>query len=236
MKNFNCFYLCFIVFLLVSCGKVKPEGDIQLKQEKVSEFNSIDLKGKFRAFYVHSDSSFVEVETYPNIADNLKIKVSDKTLSISEKRGTEGLFFYNVTIYSRYNPQNITISDSVEFNVSSEISTDNFRLNLKNNGKFIGAIRSRKTEVEMEQGSLANFRGFTKDAVISLKDTANLMAPYWKLETASLEMKNGTFAEISVKDSLKGNVENTAKLIYHGDPVRAFKIGKDTKVENLNLE
>ncbi len=233
MKNLS---FLFFFLLIFSCGKVRPEGQIELQKKDVSAFVNIDLKGKFRTFYVKSKSNFIEVETYPNIIENLEIKVKNQTLFISEKRKTKGVDFYNITIYSQYSPQKISIADSVEFNVSSEINTDNFRLSLKNNGKFIGAIRSRRAEVEMQQTSLANFRGFTKNAVIKLKDTANILAPYWKLENLQMEMKNGTFAEFSVEDSLKGNVENTAKLLYHGDPVRAFKIGKETTVENQPLE
>ena len=229
-------FFVFLLFIIVSCGKINPEGTIELQKKPVSEFVNMDLEGKFRVFYASSTSDYVEVETYPNLIDNLKIKVKDKTLFISEKRGVKGVDFYTVTIYSKYNPQQISLSDSVEFNVSSEINTDNFRLNLKNSGKFIGAIRSRKAEVKMEQTSLANFRGFTKDAVIQLKDTANLLAPFWKIDHVQLDASGGTFAEFFVKDSLKGKVENTSKLIYHGDPVRAFSIGKQTTVENQNEE
>ena len=53
--------------------------------------------------------------------------VKDKTLTIKEKRGTEGVDFYNVTIYSKYNLEKVTASDSVEMNISSEIKTDNFK-------------------------------------------------------------------------------------------------------------
>ena len=79
------------------------------------------MNGKFRAFYIKSDSSFVNVETYKNIGDNLKIKVKDKTLTISEGRKTEGVDFYNVTIYSKYNLEQVSMLNSVELNISSEI-------------------------------------------------------------------------------------------------------------------
>lgn len=226
----------FIFLLFISCGKISPKGKIESKDFPVEDFTNINLEGKFRVFYVNGEKSFVNVETYPNILNNLKIKVKDKTLNITESRETQGVDFYNVTIYSKYNLEKISISDSVEMNISSEIKTDNFKLNLKNNAKFIGSVNSRKAEVEMLNTSRANFTGKTKVAFIKIADTANLIAPYWMIENLNIDSKNANYAEVNVQDSLKGNIKNTAKFVYYNDPIRAFKIDKTTNVQNKELE
>ena len=230
--------LCLSILFVttISCGKISPEGNIDIQEKKVEDFNNINVEGKFRVFLVNSPNSRVEIETYPNIFENLKIDVKDKTLSISEKREIKNVDFYNITIYSKYNPSKISIADSVEFNVSGEIRSDQVNFHLKNNAKFIGAVNSRKTILEMQDLSLANFKGFTKNAELKIKDTANLLAPYWMIENLKLDSKNGNYAEVNVKDSLKGNVENTARLVYYNDPIRAFKIGKTANVKNKKLE
>lgn len=221
---------------LVSCGKISPKGNLEKKEIDVEEFVNLDLDGKFRVFYARGPKNFVEIETYPNIADNLDVDVDDKTLSIKEGRGTKGVDFYNVTIYSKYNLEKVSLSDSVEMNISSEIKTDNFRLNLKNNATFMGSVNTRRAEVEMLNRSRANFLGETKDAVIKISDTASLIAPYWKITNLNLDSQNGNYAEVNVKDSLKGTVKNTAKFVYYNDPIRAFKVDKTTRVENKKLD
>ena len=226
----------FIFLLFISCGKISPKGKIESKDFPVEDFTNVNLEGKFRVFYVNGAKSFVNVETYPNILNNLKIKVKDKTLNIIESRETQGVDFYNVTIYSKYNLEKISISDSVEMNISSEIKTDNFKLNLKNNAKFIGSVNSRKAEVEMLNTSRANFTGKTKVAFIKIADTANLIAPYWMIENLNIDSKNANYAEVNVQDSLKGNIKNTAKFVYYNDPIRAFKIDKTANVQNKELE
>ncbi|HMU07666.1 MAG TPA: DUF2807 domain-containing protein [Kaistella sp.] len=225
-----------IVLSMFSCGKISPKGKIESKDFPVEDFTNLNLQGKFRVFYVNGEKSFVNVETYPNILNNLKIKVKDKTLNITESRETQGVDFYNVTIYSKYNLEKISISDSVEMNISSEIKTDNFKLNLKNNAKFIGSVNSRKAEVEMLNTSRANFTGKTKVAFIKIADTANLIAPYWMIENLNIDSKNANYAEVNVQDSLKGNIKNTAKFVYYNDPIRAFKIDKTANVQNKELE
>lgn len=231
----NLFYL--ITFLtLLSCGKISPKGEITSTDIPLEEFVNLNLKGKFRVFYIKSDSSFVNVETYPNIFKNLNLKVKAKSLTIEEKRETKGVDFYNITIYSKYNLEKVSISDSVEMNISSEIKTDNFRLNLKNNTKFIGSVNSRKAEVTMTEKSRANFLGKTKDAVIKISDSASLIAPYWIIENLKIDSRNGNYAEVNVKDSLKGNIANTAEFVYYNDPIRAFNIEKTANVKNRALE
>ena len=231
----NLFFL-IILFSVISCGKISPKGKIENKDIKVEDFTNLNLQGKFRAFYIKSDSSFVNVETYKNITDNLNISVKDKTLSVTEKRAIKGVDFYNITIYSKYDLAKLSISDRVEMNVSSEIKTDNFKLNLKNNGKFIGSVNSRKSEVEMSNKSRANFRGSTKNATIKISDTASLIAPYWLIENLNISSKNENYTEVNVKDSLKGNINNTSKFIYYNNPIRAFKIEKSAFVENKKLD
>ncbi|AZA50055.1 DUF2807 domain-containing protein [Chryseobacterium carnipullorum] len=225
-----------LLLAVVSCGKVSPKGNIERKDVDVSEFVNLDLEGKFRVFYARGDKNFVEIETYPNVASNLDVDVKDKTLFIKEKRGTKGVDFYNVTIYSKYNLEKVAVADSVEMNISSEIKTDNFRLNLKNHATFMGSVNTRRAEVDMQNKSRANFLGLTKNAVIKISDTASLIAPYWKIENLNIDSKNGNYAEVNVKDSLKGHIQNTAKFIYYDNPIRAFKIDKQARVENKKLE
>lgn len=231
----NLIYVVF-VFSLFSCGKVSPKGDIVSKDIKVDDFVNLSLNGNYRAFYIKSDSSFVNVETYKNVGDNLKIKVKDKTLSISESRDTEGVDFYNVTIYSKYDLEQVSMSGYAELNISSEIKTDNFKLNLENNAKFIGSVNSRRTEIEMTGKSRANFLGKTKDAALKISDTASIIAPYWTIQNLDLDSQNGNYAELNVEDSLKGSVKNTAKLTYYNDPISAIKITETATVQHKELD
>ena len=233
MKNL---LILLLAFTVISCGDISPKGNIESKDIPLDEFVNLNLKGKFRLFYIKSDSSFVNVETYPNILNSLKIKVKDKTLNIEEKRKTQAVDFYNITVYSKYNLEKVSIADSVEMNISSEIKTDNFRLNLKNNGKFIGSVNSRRAEVDMTGKSRANFLGNTKDAVLKISDTASIIAPYWIIENLKIESKNGNYAEVNVKDSLKGDIKNTAKMVYYNDPIRAFTIDKTATVQNKKMD
>ena len=216
MRNF----LYSFTFLLVisSCTKVSPSGEITTKDVQVQEFENLDLKGKFKVFYVQNPKNSVSVETYPNIFENLSIEVKGKTLVIKEKRETEGVDFYNITLYGKKNISHIKISDSAEMNISSQLMVDHFTLDMKDNSKFIGSVLSNKADIKMSQKTRLNLLGKTLDAKISIQDTASIIAPYWYINNLQISSKNGNFTEVSVEETLNGEIGNTSQLVYYGEP------------------
>ncbi len=138
--------------------------------------------------------------------------------------------------FIKYNLEQVSMLNSVELNISSEIKTDSFKLTLKNNTKFIGSVNSRIAEVNMTEKSRANFLGRTKDAVLKISDTASIIAPYWMIDHLDITSKNGNYAELNVKDSLKGSIKNTAKLNYYSEPISAIKIDETATVQHKELD
>ncbi|SEH58054.1 GIN domain-containing protein [Epilithonimonas hominis] len=228
-------YLFIFSIIIISCGKVSPKGEIQSKDIELSEFSKLDLKGKFRVFYVQSPHNFVNVETYPNFFDNLNIEVKDKNLSITEKRETDKVDFYNITIYGKNPFDVIKIADSVELNISSQMKVENFALHLKDNAKFIGSVISEKSEIEMTNKSRSNLLGKTTLAKLNIKDTASIISPYWYIKDLEIESQNGNYAELSVDEEIKGKIGNTSKLIYYGNPSKKLKVTEKATLENKKL-
>lgn len=232
MKFSNIAFVALGLFLLNSCGKIQPKGDIKTQSFPVKDFSQVQLEGKFRVFYVKADSNTVEVETYPNLIDNLNIKSDQKNLTISEKSPVTGVDFYTITLYSKKDLQSVSLSDSVEFNGSTEIKTDEFTLNLDKTAKFIGALRSKKSNIAMSGHALANIKGYTQKAYFKLKDSASIIAPFWELNTLDLQATNGSYAEANVVDTLKGKISNTSSVLYYQNPVMKLNSEKTTKVSH----
>lgn len=230
------YFIIFLsIFTFTSCSKIKPEGPMETHEIQLSTFDQVNFSGKFRAFYIHAQKDFVVVETNPNFFKNLTIEVSDKTLIINEKTETAGLDFYNITIYSKNYLNTVKLADSVEFNISGEIKSADFKLNIKNNAKFIGAVNAKKALVDMVDKSRANLSGKTDEALIKISDTASLIAPYWFIQNLNINSDKGNYSEVNVEDKISGDIKNTAKFNYYGTPVSAFKIDKSATVENRKL-
>ena len=230
----NIFYL-ILIFTAVSCGKVTPKGEIQSKDVELAEFSKLDLKGKFRVFYIQSPHNFVNVETYPNVFDNLKIEAKDKVLTITENDPTDKVDFYNITIYGKNPFDEIKMADSVELNISSQMKVENFSLHLKDNAKFIGSVISEKSTIEMLNKSRANLLGKTALAKLSIKDTASIISPYWYIQDLEIDSENGNYAELNVDEEIKGKIKNTSKLVYYGDPAKKVNLTEKATIEKRKI-
>lgn len=224
-----------LAFTIISCGNITPKGDIEAKDVELPEFSKLDAKGKFRLFYVESPHNFVTVETTPNLFKNLDIKVENKILSILEKRPTEKAGFYNLTIYGKNNFDDVKLSDSVEMNISSQMKVNDFKLTLKDQAKFIGAVISQKAWVDMTQKSRANLLGKTDLAYIKISDTASIISPYWFIKDLEIDSKNGNYTEVNVDEEMKGNLSNTSKFIYYGNPTKKIKVADKATMQQKVL-
>lgn len=228
--------LALAATLVISCSKISPKGDITIQQMPVSDFSQIEGHGKFRVFLVKSNENKIEAETYPNIFKNLEVKQKNGQLVISENRPTQGVDFYNLTIYTKQYPTKISLADSIDFNVSGDIKAQNLQIQLRDNAKFIGAIRTDKTELDMQNSSLANIKGFTKEASLKLKDTAGMISPYWLVDQMNINAQNHIYAEVNAKNLLSGNLTDTSKMLFYNNPVQKFKHSPKTTIENKKLD
>lgn len=236
MKIGICLSGLLMLFLLGACSKtVVPEGEIENKQVEIGKFSHLKLNGKFRAFYINSDKDFIDIETYPNLFENLKIENREDSLVISEINPVGNIDFYSVNIYTKNTIHSVSISDSIEMNTNHVIKSDYLNLKLKNNAKFIGEIEVDKSMIDMSDLSLMNARGKAKNVSLQIKDTANFLSPYFMIDVIDLKAINQTYTEINIKDSLKGSVDDTSKLLYYNDPVRGVKIGQNTIVNHHKL-
>ncbi|NAW50978.1 DUF2807 domain-containing protein [Elizabethkingia argentiflava] len=220
-----------LLFCILSCSKIKPKGEIVTQDINVQIFNKLELKGKFKVFYIQDSKHMLSVETYPNIFDNLKVEVKNQTLYVSEKKKTQGVDFYNITLYGPHNLQNIGIADSTDLNLSSQLSVPIFRLKIQDQAKFIGSVLTNKAEISMTDKARANISGRTLDAVVAISDTASVISPYWYVNKLNINSKNANYAEFSVEEELNGNIRNTASLLYYGNPKKKIKVSDKAKLE-----
>ena len=90
---------------------------------------------------------------------------------------------------------------------------------MKDHSKFMGAVISEKSIVDMAQKSNANILGETKNLNLKLTDSASIMAPYFYVENLELNTKNNASAGLNIDNEMKGTLENTSKLIFFGEPL-----------------
>lgn len=226
---------CILFLGLISCSKISPKGEIEVKDQSVENFSKLNLKGNFKIFFAKGSQNLVSVETYPNIYKNLDIEVENGTLTIEENRKSENVDFYSITIFGKNDLSKISLAENVEMNVSGQVKSTEFLLNLKDHSKFMGAVISEKSIIDMAQKSNANILGKTKNLNLKLADSASIMAPYFYVENLELNAKNDASAGLNIDNEMKGTLENTSKLIFFGEPLNKLVKKDKSSVDNRKL-
>lgn len=236
MKRFIKILLFFLgTFLVISCSKISPSGEVEVKDVSVENFNKINFKGNFKVFFARGKQNLVSVETYPNIYKNLDIKVENGTLFIEENSTPENVDFYNITIFGKNEITSVSLGKHVEMNISGQIKIPQFKLQLQDQSKFMGAVIAEKSTIEMSQKSNANLLGETKSLNLKLADSASIMAPYFYVDNLDLKAKNDASAGLYIDQKISGIIENTSKLIYFGEPLNKLSKKDKASVENRKL-
>ncbi len=235
-NNTKLFFFFLLCISLISCSKISPSGEIEVKDEKVENFTKLNLKGSFKVFFVKGNQNLISVETYPNIYKNLDIEVKNGTLTIDENRKPENVDFYTITIFGKSDLNEISLSDQVEMNVSGQVKSPDFSLLLKDNAKFMGAVIAQKSNVKMSQTSKANLLGETQNLNLQLSDSASIMSPYFYIENLDILSENGASAGLNIDNEMKGTLENTSKLIFYGEPLNKLTKKDKASVENRKLK
>ena len=236
MKNITKLFLfLYLCINLISCSKISPSGEIEVKDKSVENFAKLNLKGNFKVFFAKGNQNIVSVETYPNIYKNLVIEVENGILTIEENRKPENVDFYSITIFGKNDLNEISLADQVEMNVSGQVKTPEFSLHLKGNSKFMGAVIAPKSKIEMAEKSNANILGETKNLNLKLTDSASIMAPYFYVENLELNAKNDASAGLNIDNEMKGTLENTSKLIFYGEPLNKLTKKDKASIENRKL-
>lgn len=224
--------IIFSALSLVSCSKIQPKGEVINRDLKLQNFQNIQAAGNYRLIFVPSQSTFVNIETYQNIGDNLDIEVKNGTLNVSEKRPTSFVDFYIITVFSRQMPRSIVLKDSVEFNVSGRLTAKKLTVEQAGYSKFIGAVQAEDFVHTLSGNSRASVLGQVQRLALNSTDSANIISPYLEAAVLNVKANKASYTEISVADTLRGNIEDNARFLYYGNPVRAFKIGAKATVNS----
>lgn len=221
--------------MIISCSKITPSGEIEVKDTAVENFTKLNLKGNFKVFFAKAEHNLVSVETYPNIYKNLDIEVENGVLTINENRNAENVDFYSITIFGKNNLSEVKLQKHVEMNISGKINSPQFSLNLTDNSKFMGAIATEKTSVEMSKISNANILGKSQLLTLKQSDSASIVAPYFNVENLEINAKNDASAALNIDNEMKGTLENTSKLIFYGEPLNKITKKDKASIENRKL-
>lgn len=220
-------FICISIvslFTFNACNSIKGEGNVKDKEIKTTKINEVEAEGNYRLVIVYDSSNpRVDIETYENLIDNLKVSVKGNKLIIKENKHVKSTDLYNVFVYTS-DISTLNISDNVNAESSSQFRMKSFNLEVSDNAKFLGNnLILDKASVKITDNGEINLQGVSSEFKLKAEDNAKFSAPFFETDNLTISLSEVATAEVNVRGRMNGTLEDNSELIYIGNPIKNIK-------------
>lgn len=210
-------------FLLYSCiNTIDGNGNVTKETRSVSDFNKIDISGRYEVLLNQGDKENLEIEVDENLLENIKSEVKNNTLIISSKRPvgkSKSLKLYITVI----DVDDIEVSGAIKLMNKGTYKTDNLDLRASGAGDIDLDVETENLTIDMSGASETKLSGSSKNFDIEISGAGKLDAKKLKTRNTSVDISGAGSAVVFAKKTLKVDVSGAGSVKYKGNP----KIEKD---------
>lgn len=225
----------FLLTTTTACSqinRVKANGTYKTKNIKIGSFDKINLQGSPTVIYTQSadNKSTLEVYGSDNILNLVECTVSDGTLFVSFKKGTNIEFGKEgrlKVMASSPMLKDVLLQGSGDLKVKGTNVAGDVTVNLSGSGDldFVG-IQGETVKAELQGSGDLKVAGTAERAVLSLRNSGDLNAKDLKAVDVDASVNGSGSISCYVSGTLKCNISGSGDIGYKGSPVNIHSNGK----------
>lgn len=202
--------VCTLVFLSLLSGTLLAQ-DMETRSFQMKHFTNLDISGIFHVTLVRSDRFEVEVETFPQVFDYLKIQVDDNTLELGTKedgipsviqKAIKSKMAVNATVYVPV-VKDIEMSGVTNLYTSDDFSTAEFDLDMSGvSNATLAKVTSNIMSIEMSGVAKLIMTADAEDVSLEVVGVSNAQVTFEDLDV--------TYADIDLSGSSSATLEGKA--------------------------
>ncbi|MBN1251836.1 MAG: DUF2807 domain-containing protein [Bacteroidales bacterium] len=211
--------LALLVFTSNSCNLFceKGKGEVEIETRELTEFDEIDIDGQAKVFINQSNTSYVKVEIDSNLLPFIITEISGMKLKIYEKRCLEEITEFKIYIYTP-NITKIYVDGSTELRSVGQIKSENIYLKAKGAGNIKLSLDVDELETLAKGSGNIELKGTANKFEINLDGAGSIGAFDLNAKFVDAEVAGAGTCKISVSDKLDGEVSQSGKIYYKGNP------------------
>jgi len=208
-----------LIFALMSALTVVAQSkrNYVLETRNISDFDELDVNGGFTVHLMASSDPFLEIEAHKDDVENVKVRVSNGRLYVSQKNKVKKVKPITLHIGIQQLDEIILYGG---INLSSDIPLKSETLDLEVAGgiNIDLEVNTNYLNVEAEGGVNLAICGITEKADIELIGAGNLNAFCLAVDEMDLDIEGAGKANINVINDLEISAEGVATVRYKGNP------------------
>ena len=198
MKKYYLLSLLLTIPLLFSCSfnGIRGNGNIVNEEREISQFNKIDVSGRFDVDIEVGKSVSLVITAEDNLLKYIKTKVRNNTLIISTK---ENLHPRDDLVLKITTPK----LNEIDCSGANDLTIDN--------------VKSDKFSIDLSGAGSIEINGKAKKFYIDISGAADLDASEFIVEDVKIDISGAASADVYASKSLDAEVSGASSIKLYGN-------------------
>lgn len=237
----------------IACGGgVTGSGDIEEREEDVSEFDSIVVNNSFEATVVMGDEFGVVVRADDNLIDDVIVTQLGDKVSVTFDQNDVGkatleveftlpelksIALNDASLLTATNTMlsdevNITVSDASSISLSAQADelVSELTLLCQNASDCELDLLATNASVRVKDSSFTTLKGEGTDLELTISDSGNGTATNFMVETAKVDLSDSSTGSVYALESVTGAVTDSSSLNVRGGANVQVDVSDDSTV------
>ena len=256
MKKLSIVFVVLASLLLNSCGLfndlVSPTGNRIVEEHSVAHFNKITISGAM-SLKVINGTQHVEIETYENIHEYIKISVRNKELTVEIKNKVNFTRNPAISIYVtadllskislsgstdvhfvNYKTDDITVKASGSSDILGELTASSILFDTSGSSEADLSIDCQKFTNEVSGSCHYRFTGNADNYKIVSSGSSKIDGFDLETKHTTIKASGSSRINLTVLETLNVDVSGSSHIRYKGNPrIGTQKISGSGKVEKI---
>jgi len=216
-NKFMLILLCLILGLGVQQISANNTLTPAREDRNMSGFTRLEVSGGFEVVLTQGNNESVTIEADENIIDNIKTRVTGKTLEVYTKGTIRN--YKIMRIYITFKQlESIELSGAVKITADQSLQFDSLELDISGACSLEFDMEADRLELDLSGASKLLLNGFVNHLDADCSGSSKLLLAGLKTKTISLDSSGATTAEFWVTESLKVESSGASNVRYKGEP------------------
>lgn len=215
--------IAFMIYLRVNISVfkvVEGSGNVVRQYREVPDFQSVQLRGNLKAYFVQDADYQINIEADDNLMDLVVTEINNGQLSVYLEKPVRRGATLNLYIHAA-NLEALHVSAGSKAYSDKPLTGSSFEHNVQAGAKSTLHLQYDNMELKVQAGAITILEGRVGTLTVLSAAGAIVDAKELVVRDCEIDAKAGSVNNLFVTGTLSGSVTRGAVIHYAGDPVIA---------------
>ncbi len=203
---------------LTGCqGGIVGNGKVETRNEKIGNFDKLDISGNFHVHLEPSDKPYLRMEMDENLYDIVKVSEEGSTLRVQTRLNILQAREKNLYIGIK-DLEKMALAGAIKVEADSVLRLNSLNIEVSGAGRLNFAIEAKSLKLDLSGASECDFRGKVDELRLQLSGAGDFDALDLIAKDVKVDMSGAGSARVYAKEKLNVSISGLGTVRYRGEP------------------